>query len=176
VCLLLLGAGCLPAQHQVTLSVGWGEQISFYPTDRRTAPVLGASYGYRPRKWLQVEAGVLTALQPGQTLCNAHDCFNPDDRYLWVPLGVRFVAPWKRVELSAGGGGLYELYSVSNGGSSISFSPYHYNAWGGYFVGGAAVKVTRHFWVGATPRFPLANRTHIRDHWFTITGDVSFRF
>ena len=171
---LLLLAGSLAAQHQITLSGGRGERIAAYPADRQTAPVLGVSYGYRPLQWFQVEAGLVTALQPGQTQCSAHGCFDPNDRYFWVPFGVRFVAPiaWRRVELSAGGGGLYEKYSIRN-------APYQmvsYDGWGGYFVGGAAVKVTRRIWLGATPRVILANPRFARVRWFLITGDVSFRF
>jgi hypothetical protein len=170
-------AGVLPAQNRIALSGGWGEQISVYPAGRQTAPVLSVSYGYRPLKWFEVETGLMTALQPGQTLCSAHGCFDPDDRYFWVPFGARFVAPigWKRVELSAGGGGLYERYSVRNG-TSNPFNIASYDGWGGYFAGGAAVKVTHRIWLGATPRFLLANPKYRRDRWFTITGEVSSGF
>jgi hypothetical protein len=173
---LLLLAGLLPAQSRISVSGGWGEQLSVYPTERQTAPVVGVSYGFRPLKWFEVEAGLFAGLQPGQPICNAHGCFNPDDRYFWVPFGVRFVAPlaWKRVELSGGGGGLYERYSI--GGGNNPFSLQSRGGWGGYFVGGAAVSVTRRFWVGGTTRFLLANPQYARDRWFTITGDVSFRF
>jgi len=40
----------------------------------------------------------------------------PDLPWEDVPFGVRLVAPlaWKRVEVSLGGGGLYETYAVFN--------------------------------------------------------------
>jgi hypothetical protein len=102
---LLLLPALLLAQdrHRVSLSGGWGEQISTYSFDRQTAPVVGASYGYRPLRWIEFEAGLNVALQPGQAQCAAYGCFYPDDRIFWVPFGVRFIAPvaWKRVELSA---------------------------------------------------------------------------
>jgi hypothetical protein len=173
---LLFLSGLLPAQNVVSLSGGWGEQIAVYPTERQTAPVVGVSYGHRLLKWFEPEAGFFAALQPGQDVCSRFGCFHPDDRYFWVPFGVRFIAPlaWKRVELSAGGGGLYEKYSV--GGGSNPFSLQSRDGWGGYFVGGASVEITRRIWLGASPRFLLANPPYARDRWFVITGDVSFRF
>ena len=181
VCLgFLLIAALLPAQsverNRISVSGGWGEQLSVYSYDRQTAPVLGLSYAFRPLRWFELETGLFAGLQPGQEQCSAHGCFDPNDRYFWVPFGARFVAPmaWRRVELSAGGGGLYENYSVSN----ANFNVRSRSGWGGYFAGGAAVAIDRsqHFWLGATPRFFLANPAYARDRWFVITGDVSFRF
>jgi hypothetical protein len=170
--------GLLPAQsterNRISLSGGWGEQLTSYPYERQTAPVLGISYGYRPLRWFELEAGLSVALQPGFDQCSAHGCFDPNDRFIWVPFGVRFVAPiaWQRIELSAGGGALYERYSVSNPNFNIQSR----SGWGGYFTGGAAVALSRHFLLGATPRFFLANPSYARDRWFVITGDVTFRF
>jgi hypothetical protein len=172
---LLFFAGGLVAQNRITLSGGWGEQIGVYAPERQTAPVLGVGYGFRALKWFEPEAGFSAALQPGRQICNRFGCYDPNDRYYWIPFGARFVAPaGKRVEFSAGGGGLYEKYSVGGGSNPFSFQSR--SGWGGYFLGGAAVAVTRRIWVGATPRFLLANPPYARDRWFTITGDVSFRF
>ena len=84
-------------RNRITLSGGWARQLLGEPFERQTAPAVGLSYGYRPLRFLEVEAGVLVALHPGGQLCNAHACYDPFDRYLWVPFGVRFIAP-----LSAG--------------------------------------------------------------------------
>jgi hypothetical protein len=177
---LLFFAGTLAAQqdfrNRITLSAGWGEQIDVYPPERQTAPVIGFSYGFRALKFLELEAGLSVGLQPGLELCSAHGCFNPNDRYFWVPFGVRFIAPVarKRVELSPGGGGLYENYSVG----CTNFNVLPHDGWGGYFVAGAALAIdhSRRFWIGATPRVILANPRYGRDRWFNITGDFSFRF
>lgn len=165
-------------KNRITVSGGWMRQLFGYDYERQTAPVVGLSYGYRPLQFLEFEAGVDVALQPGQELCSAHGCYDPDDRYIRIPFGVRFIAPLvaHRVELSAGGGGLYQKYSVSN-----PYNPFNVSSrdnWGGYFVGGAAVAIDhRHrFRVGATPRVILMNPPHTRNRWFTITGDISFRF
>ena len=110
---------CLPlcAQvNRVTFSGGWSRQLNTSFEPPQTAAALGMSYGYRPLKFLELEAGLTVNFQPAPSECSAHGCIDVDDHYFWVPFGVRFVAPlaWKRVEISAGGGGLYENYHVSN--------------------------------------------------------------
>ncbi len=119
------------------------------------------------------------ALQPGQEQCNAHGCYDPNDRYIWVPFGVRFIAPLAsgRLELSAGGGELYESYSFS-GMNPFTGATEGRSGWGGYFAGGAAAALDHrhHYWIGVTPRVILANPPYARDRFFTITGDFSFRF
>ena len=77
--------------------------------EKQSAPVLDLSGGCRVWKFVELELGVTMAFQPAPNQCNAHGCVNPDDRFYWVPFGVRLVAPlaWKRVEVSVGGGGLY---------------------------------------------------------------------
>jgi hypothetical protein len=181
---LLLTIGVIYAQDmprsRVTVGGGWSREIGgFSYMEKETAPVLEMSYGYRVWKYLELNVGLTMALQPSPNQCSAHGCVDPDDRFYWVPFGVRFVAPiaWKRVEVSAGGGGLFERYAISNGQSLFSnVSPY--NAWGGYFEGGAAVRLDgkSHWWVGAMPRFFLANGQYARDRWFSIAPEVSFRW
>jgi hypothetical protein len=39
-----------------------------------------------------------------------------------------------------------------------------------------AIDHSHRLWLGATPRFFLANPPYARDRWFVITGDVTFRF
>ena len=160
------------------MSGGWTGQIFNNFSYQQTAPIVGASYGYRPLKFLEIETGFFAGFQPGETLCNAHGCYDPNDRYFWIPLGVRFVTPplANRVELSVGGGGLLQRYSVTN--TDNPFSIASQNGFGGYVTAGAAVALDhrRRFWVGATPRVLLANPEVRRFRWFTVTGDFSFRF
>jgi hypothetical protein len=175
--------GALWAQEtprsRVTVGGGWSREIGGYSyTEKQSAPALEMSYGYRAWRFVEVETGLTMAFQPGPQQCTAHGCVDPDDRFYWVPFGVRLVAPlaWKRVEVSVGGGGLYENYAVSHGaGLYVGTSR---SGWGGYFEGGASVWLDqrRHWWVGATPRFFLANPSYARDRWFTIAPDVSFRW
>jgi len=165
------------SKNLITFSGGWADQIGpSYGGERATS--IGLTYGYRALRHIAFEAGIQTALQPGPEVRGANYDFQPDDRYIWVPFGVRFILPLDddRFELSAGGGGLYQRYSISNSGSGFGFNAY--NAWGGYGVGAVSVALDRgrHFWLGASPRFFLANGSYARDRWFTITGEFSFRF
>ena len=149
------------------------------PFERQTAPVIGLSYGYRPLKFMEIEGGVSAALHPGHESCNAHTCYDPYDRYVWVSFGARFLAPLAsgRFELSAGGGGLHENYSTGEI-DPFTGSDDGRSGWGGYFQAGAAAALDHghRYWVGVTPRIVLANPPYARDRFFTITGDFSFRF
>lgn len=179
---LVLMASCAFAQglpaNRVTFSGGWSRRIGGYSFETETATGLGLSYGHRFRTHIEAEAGIFTALQPSSNYVGAHYFVNPDDRFLWVPFGVRFIAPLYlgRIELSAGGGGLYEKYSVSN--PNPGFGLESRQGWGGYFVGSAALPLDhgRHFWLGATPRWFLANPRYARDRWFQISAEVTLRF
>lgn len=152
-------------------------QLFGYSYDYETAPLVGLSYGYRPLKYMEFEAGADIALQPRRETCTQYGCYDPNDRYIRVPFGVRFIAPLLagRVELSGGGGGLYQKYSVT---SPSKFGVHSQDNWGGYFSAGAAVALDRRhrFWAGATPRAILMNPPHTVNRFFTLTGDFSFRF
>ena len=179
---LISGAGAQPdPRNSITFSGGYARDIHASCCQTDSALSLGASYGYRVFPFLQLEAGATTALHPRPEIRGANYDIKPEDRFIWVPFGVRGVLPLRRgrVELSAGGGGLYEKYSVSNPDSGIGLATY--DGWGGYFVAGAAASIDRrrHFWLGASPRWFLANagyKGYTHDRWFVITGDFSFRF
>lgn len=179
----LILASCAAAQtvpaDRLTFSGGWTRQTggnSF--EDKLSATGLGFSYGHRIHKFIEPEVGVFTALDPTGEICNGNGCVDVNDRYFWVPFGVRFVTPLLlgRIELSAGGGGLYEKYTV--GSPFPGGGPSPRNGWGGYFLGSAAVALDhgRHFWLGATPRWFLANPQYARDRWLQVSGELSVRF
>jgi hypothetical protein len=178
---LLLARGVIAEwvpQNRVTFSGGWSREVGGYSISKRTAAGLGLSYGYRAHKYIDAESGVFTALQPSFDIRTTGSFVNLDDRFIWVPFGVRFVAPLylNRIEFSGGGGGLYQRYAVSNPNPALSISSY--NAWGGYFVGSTAVALDkgRHVWLGITPRLFMANPAYARDRWFKLSGEASFRF
>jgi len=176
-------AGYLCAQpapaNRLTFSGGWSRQIGGYAIEHPTATGLGISYGFRAQKHIELEVGLFTALHPSPDLCYAYGCTEVDDRFFWVPFGVRLIEPLLngRLELSAGGGGLHENYSLSNS-ASLPTGARSYSGWGGYFAGGAALALdrSRHWWLGATPRWFLANPQYGRDRWFQLSGELSFRF
>ena len=143
-----------------------------------TSPSLGATGGVRITPGIELEAGVFAAIDPIGQGCDRFGCMAPSSDYIWVPFGVRFIRPIAhgRVELSAGGGGLFEHFSTS-------FAPggaagYDYNGFGGCVKASLALALDRHrhFWIGATPRLNLANSGGYRDRWFLITGDIGVRF
>jgi hypothetical protein len=179
---LLLLSGFVQAQNvdrnRISLSAGWTQQIFVNTSYGQTAPTVGLSYAYRPWKFLEFESGIAIGFQPGEELCNRFACYDPNDRYIWIPVGARLIAPLiaKRVELSLGGGGLIQTYWVSN--PTTEFGGRSEASFGGYFAAGATMALDRRrrFWLGAAPRVLLANPEYRRWRWFTITGDFSFRF
>jgi len=176
----LLLVPCALAQSvplsRVTFSGGFATQIKRYQSESATG--LGISYGYRFYKYIEAEGGLFTALDPTGEICSHNGCVDVNDRFFWLPFGVRLIAPLYlgRIEFSGGGGGLYEKYTV--GSPSPGGGPGARHGWGGYFVGSAAVALdhSHHFWLGVTPRWFLANPAYARDRWFQITGELSLRF
>ncbi|MBZ5612301.1 MAG: hypothetical protein LAP87_31285 [Acidobacteriia bacterium] len=175
---LVLVAACALAQsaprNRLTFSGGWSHDVGS-SSEQESATGLGLSYGYRVHNYVEAEAGLFTALDPTGDICSHNGCVDANDHFFWVPFGVRFIAPLAggRIEFSVGGGGLYERHTAGNAGALP------YSAWGGYFVGSAAVALdrSRHLWLGATPRLFLANSGAVaRDRWFQISAELSVRF
>ena len=141
-----------------------------------TSPSLGATGGIRITPGIELEAGVLATIDPVSQGCDRFGCITPSSDFIWAPFGVRFIRPiGERVEISAGGGGLFEHFST---GPQVGLAGYDYNGFGGYFKASLAVALDRHrhFWIGATPRLNVANSGNYRDRWFLITGDIGVRF
>jgi hypothetical protein len=166
-------------RHSITFSGEHARDVngsSWGQTD--TAVGLGVTYGYRLKPHLALDAGITTGLRPRPEIRGANYDYTPSDRFLWASFGLRAILPIRRdrFELSAGAGGLYERYSVSN--PAPQFSIASYGGWGGYLTGGATVAVDRRhrFWLGASPHWFLSNAQFRRDRWFVITGDFTFRF
>ena len=162
--------------NRFTFSGGWSHEIDNQNSARETATGLGISYGHRFRRWIEAEIGLFTALDPTGVQCASFGCRDASDHYYWVPFGVRFIAPLyrRRIEISGGGGGLYEKYS----GDFLGVGPVSRTGGGGYFIASAAFALDRgrHFWVGATPRWFLANPSYARDRWLQTSAEISFRF
>ncbi len=141
-----------------------------------SAPSAGATYAYRLLPHVDLEAGIDTALSLGSEARGANYDFKANDRFLWVPFGLRGVLPLRRdrVEVSVGAGGTYERYSASD----PIFGPRH--GWGGYASGAAAVALDgrRHFWLGASSRwfFVNADRGYAHDRWLVVNVDLGLRF
>ena len=164
-------------RYDFTLSGGVGACLGKCYGPQDTSPSLGATGGVRLTRGIELEAGVFATIDPVGQSCAAFGCITPSSDFLWVPFGVRFIRPIAhgRVELSAGGGGLFEHFSTS---SQVGLGGYDYNGFGGYGKASMAVALDRHrhFWIGASPRVNLANSGNYRDRWFLITGDFGLRF
>lgn len=163
-------------RNSVTFGAGYGRDVNAFCCQTDTAVSLGVTYGYRILPFLQVEAGVTTALNPVGRFIDANYNVQSANRFIWVPFGVRGILPLHadRVELSLAAGGLYENFLIAPNPPGVGGR----TGWGEYFGAGTAVALDhgRHFWLGASPRFYLATTGGANDRWFVITGDVSFRF
>ncbi|MGO4883603.1 MAG: hypothetical protein ACLP59_22705 [Bryobacteraceae bacterium] len=167
-------------RNEFTFNGGYAWQFHV-PTGNQkdTAVSLGGTYSFHFRRWLAFEGGILTAIDPTGVVGSYAGFFDVHDRYTWIPFGVRFIVPvhHDRIEISAGGGGVYERYTVGN--PNAPYAPSPYSGAGGYFKGEAALALDpgRHFWLGVTPQWILANGPNgQRDRWFVLTGNLGFRF
>jgi hypothetical protein len=165
--------------NTITGSVGYAQQLNAECCQADTAVSFGVTYGRRIMPYLEAEAGVTVATNPTPEIRGENYDIKPDNRFIWIPFGVRGILPLRegRVELSAGGGGLIDKYSVSNPNPAVGLISHA--GVGGYFVGGAAMAISRsrRFWVGASMHFYLANVSEwTHDRWMTVGGEFSYRF
>ena len=165
-------------RSQVTFSGGEAVQLNVPGYDRASATSLGGSYSYRLFRYMGLEAGVVTAIDPTGVIRGENFAGDVHDRFTWVQFGPRLVVPlWDgRFEFSLGAGGAYENYTVGN--QNLGGAPAPRTGWGGNFSGGAAIALDpgRHFWFGSTPRWFLVNAQNAHDRWFIVGGEFSFRF
>ncbi len=105
------------------------------------APGFSVDYGFRPQRWLMLEAGFNQIVRPiGSSVCCEFST-NADDELFLVPFGARYV--WEprssRLRLTLGGGGAYLNHTVgSQAGGAVGFA-----GWGGEFVASGDYSVTR---------------------------------
>lgn len=129
-----------------------------------SAPSVAVTYAYRLFPHVDAEAGVDMALSLGTEYRGSNFDIKADDRFIWVPFGLRGVLPVRRgrLELSVAAGGMYERYSVGNPAALIGAR----DGWGGYASMGAALALDRshHFWLGASPNLFIANTSQGNDH------------
>jgi hypothetical protein len=120
------------------VKVGPSSGIS-YPL-LNSAPGYSVDYGFRPRRWLMLDAGFEQIVRPvGSAVCCEYSTSADDQLYL-VPFGARYVwEPRGRVRFTVGGGGAYLNHHVGNeDGGAVGFS-----GWGGQFVASGEYSLTR---------------------------------
>lgn len=177
---LIVGANAQSQmRNTITFSGGWAQNVGGNCCGE-SAPSLSLSYAYRLFPHVDVEAGIVTALSLGTEVRGANYDIRADDRFMWVPFGLRGVLPLRRhrVEVSAAAGGAYEKYSVGNPADFVGLVSR--DGWGGYASVAAAVALDgrRHFWLAASPHlfFANINQGYAHDRWFVLTVGIGLRF
>ena len=185
--------------YNITAGIGPAIPVGSATSYLATAPMFNLGFGYRFNRRFQADAGLQIAFGAANNQNAEISDFGPvqggDHEYM-VPLGGRFIfpSPFKRVEMSAGGGAAYLHYSetISNAGS-IGYSVNCYSCtsrggWGGYGLANARyfLNDSRNFSVGTTLQFIAASTNGqavgnipaigTTDHWVNLTFEFGLSF
>jgi hypothetical protein len=164
--LSILASGCVGAQAPDYLSqsvtgaflyeVKTGPNSGISDPLLNSAPGFGIDYGFRPRRWLMLEAGFEQIVHPvGSAICCEFST-NAEDQLFLAPFGARYVFEPRgsRLRFTAGGGGAYLNHYVGNqAGGTFGFS-----GWGGQFAASGDYAVTRsgRLRLGVTARYYIS--------------------
>ncbi|MCC6362479.1 MAG: hypothetical protein IT165_03090 [Bryobacterales bacterium] len=162
-----------------------------------TAPMFALRYGYRFNQFLQADAGLQLAWgaanNQNPVLTDLGTVQGGDHEYMF-PLGGRVIipTPFQRIEVSAGGGGVYLHYS-----ETAPSNPYYqvscYNCtsrggWGGYGLANVSyfLDSNKTFRLGTTFQYISASTNgqavgnvaalHTSDHWANLTFEFGISF
>ena len=185
--------------HRNNIVAGIGPAIPIGSTGSYlgTAPLVKIAYGYRFNRYFQADAG----LQMAFGAANNQNAVVTDvgqiqggDHEFMIPLGGRVIVPlpFKRFEVSVGGGAMYLHYSEtapSNGYYSPScYSCTSRGGWGGYGLGNVSyfLDENKNFRVGTTFQFVSASTNgqavgnvpaiKTTDHWANLTFEFGLSF
>lgn len=189
--------------HRNTVTVGGGAAVPVGNDTAylETAPLFSVGYGYRFNRFLEADAGLQIAFgaamnqNPEQTDLGV---VQGKDHELMFPIGGRVYipTPFKRMELSAGGGGIHLHYSEtipSNVSYGYGYSNTCYTCtarggWGGYGLVNARYFLDDNhtFHIGTTVEFisattngdPVGDIPGISttDHWTNVSVDFGLSF
>ncbi len=161
------------------------------------APMVKIGYGYRFNRYFQADAGLQLAFGAANNQNAVVTDVGPiqgGDHEFMIPLGGRVIVPvpFKRIEVSVGGGAMYLHYSEtapSNGYYSPScYSCTSRGGWGGYGLGNVSyfLDENKNFRVGTTVQLVSAstngqavgnipaNKT--TDHWINVAFEFGISF
>jgi hypothetical protein len=201
-CLLASGLGFAQDadyhHNNVVFDLGAAIPVGSTTNYLNTAPLINFGYGYRFNRWFQADAGFQIAFGAANNQNAEVTDLGPvqggDHEYM-IPLGGRVYIPqpFKRFDVSAGGGTAYLHYSetVSSGGTGYAIGCYSCTSrggWGGY--GLANVKYyldsNHNFHVGTTVQFIAASTNgqavgnvpalKTTDHWTNVMLEFGFGF
>jgi hypothetical protein len=201
-CLLFSGLGLAQDtdyhHHNVVFGVGPAFPVGNTSTYLTTAPLINFAYGYRFNRLFQADAGLQMAFgaannQNGEI--TDIGTIQGGDHEFMIPLGGRIYIPqpFKRFDVSAGGGTAYLHYSetVSSGSPDYSIGCYSCTSrdgWGGYGLGNVSYYLdsNRNFHVGTTVQFIAASTNgaavgnvpalKTTDHWTNLLFEFGFSF
>jgi hypothetical protein len=184
--------------HNFVFGVGPAIPVGNTTNYLSTAPLINFGYGYRFNRLFQADAGLQMAFGAAHNQ-NAEvtdiGAVQGGDHEFMIPLGGRVYIPqpFKRFELSAGGGTAYLHYSetVSSGNTGYSIGCYSCTSrggWGGYGLANVSYYLdsNHNFRVGTTVQFIAASTDgqavgnvpalKTADHWTNISFDFGFSF
>ncbi|MGA3188567.1 MAG: hypothetical protein ABSF22_15790 [Bryobacteraceae bacterium] len=183
-----------PDYFKQSLSGAFVEEVKSGPNSGVTSPLLNDApgfsidYGFRPRRWLMLEAEFDQIVRPiGSSVCCEYST-NANDQLFLVPFGARYMwdARSSRLRFTAGGGGAYINHFIGNQDGGV----FGFSGWGGQFVasGDYAFTRSRRLRVGLIARYYFASpkpemdfgppgfSPHDTLHIFVIGPTVTFSF
>jgi hypothetical protein len=201
--LTLAGAGSLAAQsdsvqhHNFSAGIGPAIPIGSSKDYLGTAPMFGFRYGYRFNRFLQADAGLQLAWgaanNQNPVLTDVGQVQGGDREYM-IPLGGRIILPqpFKRLEISAGGGAAWLHYSETAPSSAYyrisCYSCTSRGGWGEYGLANVSyfLDSNHNFRVGTTLQYvgartngdPVGNVPGIStvDHWTNLMFEFGLSF
>jgi len=187
------------AVHHHNFALGFGPAIPAGNSTAYlgTAPLVAFSYGYRFNRYLQADTGLRLAWgaanNQNAVVTDLGMVQGGDHEYM-IPLGGRVIVPqpFKRIEVSAGGGAAYLHYSETAPSSSYyqvnCYSCTSRGGWGGYGLANVNyfLDSNRTFHVGTTFEYisgstkgqDVGNVVGIStsDHWANLTFEFGISF
>jgi outer membrane protein with beta-barrel domain len=186
--------------HRSNITVGVGPAIPVGNTTNylNTAPFVTVGYGYRFNRWFQADAGFQAAFGAASNQNAEQTDLGPvqgGDHEFMIPLGGRIYIPqpFKRFEVSAGGGAAYLHYSetVPSNGAGYSLGCYSCTSrggWGGYGLATVSyfLDANHNFRVGTTFQLISASTNgqavgnvpaiSTVDHWTNLSFEFGLSF
>ena len=184
--------------HNFIVGVGAAIPVGNTTDYLNTAPLFNFGYGYRVNRWFQADAGFMLAFGAANNQNAVLTDFGPvqgGDHEFMIPLGGRIYIPqpFKRIEVSVGGGTAYLHYSetVPSNGSGYSVNCYSCTSrggWGGYGLGNVSYYLDSNhtFHVGTTLQFIAASTNgqavgnipalKTTDHWTNLSFEFGLSF
>jgi len=186
--------------HHHNLVVGLGSAMPIGSANNylSAAPLIRFGYGYRFNRLFQADAGFQMAFGAAHNQNAVVTDVGPvqgGDHEFMIPLGGRIYIPqpFRRIEVSVGGGAAYLHYSetVPSNSSYYQISCYSCTTrggWGGYGLGNVSyfldsdhnfrVGTTLQYIAGATNGQAVANfpATRTTDHWLMLGFGFGFSF